>query len=93
MTVQITHGRNFVGSGERSGLFLQEWKKQSGEEFPLCAVANCTREATDGAHVKIVDNTNAGNRVFVVPMCHDHNKVGEHELRFKPGTRGMEVQH
>ena len=88
--VNLTHGSNFVGSSRLPGQhFLQRWIKQSGEEAPPCAVTDCIQTATDGAHV---DKTNAGNQVFVVPMCHDHNLQVAQAFRFKPGTRGMEVQ-
>lgn len=87
--VDLTNGSNVVGSSDHPGQhFLQRWKKQSGDESPHCSVADCNLPATDGAHV---NKTNAGDTMFVVPMCHDHNlKLGE-AFSFKPGTRGMPV--
>lgn len=38
-----------------------------------CSVLTCQREATDGAHVQLVDQR-ASHDHWIVPLCRSHNK-------------------
>ena len=89
--VLLKYGSNYIGSGEMPRQHsLQRWMDQVGQVSPPCAVVDCTRTATDGARV---NNTDAGNnKVFMVPMCHNHNILLEKAFSFKPGTLGMELR-
>lgn len=69
--------------------WLDYWKKNTGTSNPCCCVKGCSKMATDGAHVYrsgIVDR-----KIYIVPMCHEHNMQRGSELEIKDSTKLVPV--
>lgn len=60
---------------KQDGNWFQYWKgkaQNTNNYSELCHVLGCPTIATDGAHVKLVDEE--GNDAwYIVPLCHRHN--------------------
>lgn len=64
---------NIPGTGPcrtSDGSWKQYWVNRSGIQWPgECCINQCTKSATDGAHVRI-DNIPV---YYILPMCHSCN--------------------
>lgn len=71
----------WIHDGNTKNGEINNWPKK-------CSVANCTRDAEHGAHVRDEE----GN-VFIVPMCaRDNNPHNKKDMRLKKSTVMVEVK-
>lgn len=47
--------------------WLDYWERKSGQRAGFCHKNGCLNQATDGAHVQLV---NGGDEWYIVPLCH-----------------------
>jgi len=57
--------------------WLHYWSKKSREPIIWCLKLSCFENATDGAHVQLV---NGGDEWYIVPLCHEHNLLKDAEF-------------
>ena len=49
---------------------MDYWEKKTGLKARCCHEISCIGNATDGAHVQVV---NGGDEWYIVPLCHPCN--------------------
>ncbi|NIZ18912.1 hypothetical protein [Entomospira culicis] len=50
--------------------WLKQWMQRFGmKQAPLCAVAECGKLATTGAHVRLMRRRHEFSLIYIVPMC------------------------
>lgn len=55
----------------KSGSWKDFYIENAGKDWPsTCCKEGCNHEATDGAHVQ---NSQYGDRMYIVPLCHECN--------------------
>ena len=74
MTYTVTNikgnsSRDVLPSGYSS--WIDYWEKKTGKKAVFCKSTRCTKFATDGSHVRLVEY---GNYWYIVPLCHMHNE-------------------
>ena len=55
----------------RPGNWIRFWEEQTGLKAGKCHRIGCNADATDGAHVQIVNG--ATREWYIVPLCHSCN--------------------
>lgn len=65
--------------GSRPGDWLKYWESQAGEKAGTCHRLGCSEDATDGAHVQLVDSVD--RNWYIVPLCHQCNCQFGHRFR------------
>ncbi len=56
--------------GGRPGNWIQYWEDATGQKADVCHNVLCSKKATDGAHVQLVNST---GKWYIVPLCHECN--------------------
>ncbi len=63
--------------GSRAGNYLSYWENATGIKANKCHKVDCSKPATDGAHVQLDDPSD--NNWYIVSLCHECNyQFGEH---------------
>ena len=65
----LQEGSRPAPAGYRS--WIDYWEKATGLKASTCHVLGCNEQATDGAHVQLVNSSD--KRWYIVPMCQPHN--------------------